>query len=227
MSTCTAVRSLLSTENVCLFVPNLIGYVRAVLAVLAFASMQHWPLLTATCYLGSGLLDAVDGLAARHLDQSSRYGAMLDQLLDRCCTMCLTACLCVFYPAALLPLQLSMAIDISCHWIHLHVTAVAGAASHKQVDGGDVPALLKLYYTSRPLLFVMCGGNELFYCSLYLLHFGEGPMLLGVCGLYRALVALTLPIAVLKSALALMQGYCAWRKLALIDQQERRAIKHE
>ena len=37
----------------------------------------------------SGLLDAVDGHAARLLNQSSKFGAMLDMLTDRCATMCL------------------------------------------------------------------------------------------------------------------------------------------
>jgi hypothetical protein len=32
-----------------------------------------------------------------------------------------------------------------------------------------------MYYTSRPVLFFMCAGNEAFYAALYLLHFTEGP----------------------------------------------------
>ena len=34
---------------------------------------------------------------------------------------------------------------------------------------------MRLYYTSKPVLFTMCAGNELFYASLYLLHFTQGP----------------------------------------------------
>ena len=34
---------------------------------------------------------------------------------------------------------------------------------------------MRLYYTSRPVLFCMCAGNELFYASLYLLNFTSGP----------------------------------------------------
>ena len=70
----------------------------------------------------SGLLDAVDGHAARLLDQSSKFGAMLDMLTDRCATMCLLATLCIFYPSAAILFQISMTIDISCHWIHMHTT---------------------------------------------------------------------------------------------------------
>ena len=36
--------------------------------------------------------------------------------------------------------------------------------------------IMKIYYTSRPVLFAMCFGNEAFFASLYLLHFTEGPL---------------------------------------------------
>ena len=183
-------------DNVFLFVPNLIGYARVVLALLSLYFMAERHAAAATCYVVSGLLDALDGHAARLLGQSSRFGAMLDQLTDRCATMCLLACLCVFYPSYMLWFQLSMAIDISCHWIHLHVTTLRGRTSHKTISG-EGSALLRLYYTSRPVLFFMCAGNELFYSMLYLLHFTEGPALLGL-GLVRALVVISTPIALLK-----------------------------
>ena len=66
----------------------------------------------------------------------------------------------------------------------------------------------------------MCAGNELFYSSLYLLHFSEGPSIAGV-GLWRLLSYGLLPIGVLKSILALMQGYSAAVNLGEIDVQER------
>ena len=71
--------------NVFLFVPNIIGYVRIVLMIIAFYFMtnaDHY-LLTVTCYMLSQLLDAFDGHAARMLGQTSKLGAMLDQLTDR------------------------------------------------------------------------------------------------------------------------------------------------
>lgn len=66
----------------------------------------------------------------------------------------------------------------------------------------------------------MCTGNELFYSSLYLLHFTEGPVIAGV-GLWRILSYGLLPVGVLKSILALMQGYSAALSLGEIDVQER------
>ena len=98
---------------------------------------------------------------------------MLDMLTDRCATMCLLATLGVFYPRYLFAFQLVMVIDVSCHWIHLHVSNVLGKTSHKTIDKEE-NALLRFYYTNRPFLFIMCAGNELFYSMLYLLHFTEG-----------------------------------------------------
>ena len=119
-------RELSKTENVFLFVPNLIGYGRIVLALLRYRGplgllkqniisftrrkpnyrthFSFWFMPTnyvmaAWCYILSGrntwepidywsdynvgLLDAVDGHAARLLGQSSKFGAMLDMLTDR------------------------------------------------------------------------------------------------------------------------------------------------
>ena len=61
-------------------------------------------------------------LLSRAFNQSTKFGAMLDMLTDRCATMCLLATLGTFYPSWLFFFQLSMTIDISCHWIHLHTT---------------------------------------------------------------------------------------------------------
>ena len=49
-----------------------------------------------------------------------------------------------------------------------------GSTSHKFVDASGNP-IMRMYYTSRPVLFCMCAGNELFYAALYLLNFTSGP----------------------------------------------------
>ncbi len=107
------------------------------------------------------------------LTLGTKFGAMLDMLTDRCATMCLLATLGSFYPSYLFVFQIVMAIDISCHWVHLHTSNVLGKTSHKTIGEEENP-LLRFYYTSRPFLFFMCAGNELFYSMLYLLHFTYG-----------------------------------------------------
>ena len=116
------------SENVFLFVPNLIGYARILLALLSFWFMPTNYVLAAGCYILSALLDAVDGHMARLLGQSSKFGAMLDMLTDRCATMCLLTTLSTFYPSFVFFFQLSMIIDISCHWLHVHTALLQVSA---------------------------------------------------------------------------------------------------
>ena len=97
-------------ENIFIFVPNLIGYGRIILALLSFWFMPTNYVAAGWCYILSGLLDAFDGHAARALNQSTKFGAMLDMLTDRCATMCLLATLSTFYPKWLFFFQLSMTI---------------------------------------------------------------------------------------------------------------------
>ncbi|KAG5653975.1 hypothetical protein H0H81_008843 [Sphagnurus paluster] len=71
------------SENVFLFVPNLIGYARVLLAGLSLHFMTYHPKYCTLAYGISCLLDAVDGMAARALDQTSKFGAVLDMVTDR------------------------------------------------------------------------------------------------------------------------------------------------
>jgi len=213
----TSLRELSKTENVFMFVPNLIGYARIGLALLSFLFMPSHYVLAAWCYILSGLLDAVDGHAARMLGQSSKFGAMLDMLTDRCATMGLLTTLCTFYPSFMFLFQLSMVIDISCHWLHIHTSLLQGATSHKFVDPtGNY--WMRLYYTDRRVLFGMCAGNELFYAMLYLSYFTTGPLYM-----FYLLAVLTFPVAVAKSGIALLQGYLAAVNIVGVDTKEREA----
>ncbi|KAJ9578385.1 hypothetical protein L9F63_005391 [Diploptera punctata] len=218
----------MSSENIFLFVPNIIGYGRIVLALISFYFMPTNYAIACWCYIISGLLDAFDGHAARYFNQSTKFGAMLDQLTDRCGTMCLLVTLSYFYPHYMFLFQLSMTIDIACHWIHLHTTAVSEKtllhrkSSHKFIDLSENP-IMRIYYTSRSVLFFMCAGNEAFYASLYLLHFTEGPLVLGV-GIFRIICYMCLPVAIVKSLIALLQGYIACKNLGNVDLKERAAL---
>jgi len=218
-------------DNVFLFVPNLIGYSRIFLALVSFYFMPFDHVTATWCYLLSGLLDAFDGHAARMLGQSSKFGAMLDQLTDRCATMCLLVTLAFFYPSWMLLFQLSMTIDIACHWLHLHSTLMSGGDSHKKIDLAENPILYH-YYNNKVILFSMCAGNELFYSMLYLCHFTIGPELplVGI-GLWQILAVVCFPIAVVKSGISLVHLYAASHNIVQIDiedrQKARAAIKAE
>lgn len=90
------------SENVFLFIPNIIGrylrpcisyprvnimpagYTRVILAGLSLHYMSYHPKYCTIAYVISCLLDAVDGQAARALGQTSKFGAVLDMVTDRC-----------------------------------------------------------------------------------------------------------------------------------------------
>ncbi|XP_012709806.2 CDP-diacylglycerol--inositol 3-phosphatidyltransferase [Fundulus heteroclitus] len=204
-------------ENIFLFVPNLIGYARVVLALLSFYLMPCCPWPAVFCYLLSALLDAFDGHAARAYNQSTKFGAMMDMLTDRCATMCLLVNLALLYPSYTFLFQLSMCLDISSHWLHLHSSTVKGSGSHKTIDLSGNP-VLRLYYTSKPVLFVMCAGNELFFCLLYVLPHVQNPaawllVLQGFCGI----------ICLLKSAISVLHLVTASQNMAALDAAERAA----
>uniref|UniRef100_A0A8V0X6Q3 CDP-diacylglycerol--inositol 3-phosphatidyltransferase n=1 Tax=Gallus gallus TaxID=9031 RepID=A0A8V0X6Q3_CHICK len=99
------------------------GYARVALSAVSVVLMPHSPLPAALCYALSAALDAVDGLAARWLNQGSRLGAMLDMLTDRCSLLCLQLNLALLYPSAAPLLQLSVCLDIASHWLHMHTWA--------------------------------------------------------------------------------------------------------
>lgn len=64
--------------------PYYIGYTRVILAGLSLHFMSFHPKYCTLAYVISCLLDAVDGQAARALGQTSKFGAVLDMVTDRC-----------------------------------------------------------------------------------------------------------------------------------------------
>ncbi|XP_013113308.1 CDP-diacylglycerol--inositol 3-phosphatidyltransferase [Stomoxys calcitrans] len=205
-------------DNIFLFIPNLIGYARIFLALIAFWFMSTNYVVAGWCYAISALLDAVDGHAARAFNQSTRFGAMLDQLTDRCGTMGLLVTLSYFYPQYMFWFQLSMAIDVACHWLYMQTSVVVGKTSHKATDLSE-NIVMRIYYQKDVLTF-MCCVNEAFYISLYLLHFTTGPVFFGL-SLFKAVAVLTAPLAVLKSLISCMHAYVASVDLANVDKRER------
>ncbi|KAG4028667.1 hypothetical protein MFRU_020g01060 [Monilinia fructicola] len=164
-------------ENIFLFWPNVIGYFRIVLALV---SLYYMPLHPRTCtllYSISCLLDALDGYAARAFEQSTKFGAVLDMVTDRCTTACLLVFLSSAWPRWALLFQGLISLDLASHYIHMYATLVMGGGdtSHKQVDKSR-SWILNLYYTNKTVLFLFCALNEVFFIALYLLSFSS-PLL--------------------------------------------------
>jgi phosphatidylglycerophosphate synthase len=147
------------SENVFLFVPNLIGlhfrlrvaappltalrsaraagYARVLLTATSFYYMSTHPKYSTLAYGVGALLDAADGHAARALGQTSKFGAVLDMVVDRCvrprrppylrahrpvrcATSCLLCYLALAYPYWALLFQFLIALDFSSHYMHMY-----------------------------------------------------------------------------------------------------------
>jgi len=172
-----AVKTAHPKENIFTFWPNVIGYFRI---VLAFASLYYMPLHPRTCsllYSVSCLLDALDGYAARYFEQSTKFGAVLDMVTDRCTTACLLVFLSSAWPRWALLFQGLISLDLASHYIHMYATLSMGGQdqSHKKVDKSR-SYILNLYYTNKTVLFLFCLFNETFFIALYLLSFSS-PLL--------------------------------------------------
>lgn len=111
------------------------------------------PLHPRTCtllYSVSCLLDALDGYAARKYEQSTKFGAVLDMVTDRCTTTCLLVFLAQAFPRWSIVFQLLISLDLASHYMHMYATLSMGgsARSHKNVDESR-NWLLKQYYSNN------------------------------------------------------------------------------
>lgn len=215
----TTITSDVLRENIFLFVPNLIGYARVVLLLISCYFMPFCYIKASILYALSALLDAFDGYAARRLNQSTKFGAILDQLTDRCGLLALLSTLVTFYPKYAFYFQMSMLLDISSHWIHIWSSLMKGKTSHKFIDPSE-NVILKYYYTSRSILFAFCAANEMFYGGLYILHFTEGPLLSfsgNSIGLIRLMTYISAPISIVKSFISCIQLFAACANVGIID----------
>ncbi|KAF9106579.1 hypothetical protein BGX27_009107 [Mortierella sp. AM989] len=165
-----ASKSTPADENVFLFIPNLIGYCRIILAGAAVYCMSLHPKTCMLVYSISQLLDAVDGQAARYFNQCSKFGAVLDMVTDRCTTACLLCFLASAYPSYALVFQFLIALDVSSHYMHMYSSLTSGATSHKKISETS-NIFLRLYYSNNNVLFAVCFADQLFFVILYLFAF--------------------------------------------------------
>eukprot|EP00762_Andalucia_godoyi_P005445 ANDGO_08354.mRNA.1 CDP-diacylglycerol--inositol 3-phosphatidyltransferase len=158
--------------SVYFYVPNLIGYARVILALAGFAVASRDYVMFLWMYSASFLLDAADGYAARLLGQSSKLGAVLDMVTDRCGTAGLCMILAQTYPVYTSTFVSLVFLDIFSHWFRMYSSLSQGSESHKVVldkTGKQVKQffLLHLYYNNRIVLGGVCLLNEFFYVFLF------------------------------------------------------------
>ncbi|AOA62372.1 Phosphatidylinositol synthase [Komagataella phaffii CBS 7435] len=205
-----------TTKTIFTYIPNLIGYSRVVTAIVSLFLMKQHPIYMTFIYGVSCLLDAFDGTAARRYNQTSKFGAVLDMVTDRCTTASLIAFLVILYPSYAILWQCLISLDLASHYMHMYASLVAGSGSHKNIDEGE-NFLLKLYYTSKKVLFTVCAFNELFYVALYLAAFDFNPLPLVNMTFGRLLAVVSFPIWLFKQFTNVIQLVGAATKLAEID----------
>eukprot|EP01039_Chlorochromonas_danica_P011034 gene11034-12284_t len=209
----------LTTRDVLLFYPNLIGYLRFLFMVISFATaLSNWKVSVLAYLLAFGG-DVVDGYVARAFQQCSRFGGVLDMVTDRVSTCGLLVILSRLYPDYLLAFTFLIVLDITSHWFHV----MSVTSHHKSKEALEHRnALLQWYYSIYPLFGYCCVGTEVFYVLLYVLHFLASsseaaswyPLLRSLCFVG------CLPACVLKQLVNVVQLTSAMEALAAQDAQE-------
>lgn len=167
---------------VMLYVPNLIGYSRIACMVASFylacgcsanptaaacsVDDANWA-LAMVVYTLNFAGDVVDGFAARHFNQCSKYGGVLDMVTDRTSTAGLCALLAVLYPEEAFVFIMLIVLDIFSHWFHV-VSAEALAKHHKEEQSS---VFLQWYYGCYPLFAYCCLSQEFYYLSRWAMRY--------------------------------------------------------
>ena len=158
------------TQVLCYYA-NIMDYFRVISAMFAFYISKKDPICFVICYFISFILDAFDGMVARAAHQTSKLGATLDMVTDRISTAGLLAVLSGFYPDYSTCFVYLIMLDVGSHWLQTHSGFLVNVKNDNHKNLGEKFFLLKLYYTNRNVLGIVCLGAEVFLLLLYFKHF--------------------------------------------------------
>ena len=158
------------TDVLCYYA-NIMDYFRVVAAMYAFYVAKTSPVIFVICYFISFILDAFDGMAARAAGQTSKLGATLDMVTDRISTAGLLAILSGFYEKYSVTFVYLIMLDVGSHWLQTHSGFLVNVKNDNHKNLGEKFFLLRLYYTNRNVLGIVCLGAEVFLLLLYFNHF--------------------------------------------------------
>lgn len=125
------------------------------------------PELLLWCYIPSALLDAADGYAARALNQASHFGMILDQVTDRVAYSILAVVNAMLYKDLGFIFIFLAILDGYSHILMCSGTIFTGKTTHK-ITSDDVNWLIRLYYSSKLMLFCLCFASEGFMIYSYI-----------------------------------------------------------
>jgi CDP-diacylglycerol--inositol 3-phosphatidyltransferase len=178
MSVSSSTKRNLTTKDVLLWYPNIVGYLRILCMVASFYYAKTDWMISITFYVISFVGDVVDGFVARAFNQCSKFGGILDMVTDRVATCGLLVILSNLYQDYSFYFILLITLDISSHWFHV----MSVTAHHKSEAALEHRSpILQWYYSIYPLFAYCCVGTETFYILLYVLHFWQHPIIEQVC----------------------------------------------
>ena len=204
------------TQILCYYA-NIMDYFRIIAAMYAFYVSKKDPICFIICYFISFILDAFDGMVARAAHQTSKLGATLDMVTDRISTAGLLAVLSGFYPDYSTYFVYLIMLDVGSHWLQTHSGFLVNIKNDNHKNLGEKFFLLRLYYTNRNVLGIVCLGAEVFLLLLYFNHFYpkflENPFFLGFFYVNFA-------IYVFKQIISIIQIFGASSRIAVWDAKE-------
>lgn len=203
-----------SNHNIYFFVPNLIGYLRVILTLVAvYNAFACWQTFV-VCYSVGAILDLFDGMAARRFNQSTKFGAVLDMVTDRVGTNMLYIVLAALEPRYFFFIALLAGGDYASHWAQMYAAAIGGG-HHKNV-GADRNWLLRFYYTNKPFMFLNCVSQEAFLIAFYVFA-SHAP----IADFAYKVMLVSAPFGALKQLINVIQLCDAMAQIAKADIAER------
>ena len=183
----------------------------------AFYVSKKDPICFIICYFISFILDAFDGMVARAAHQTSKLGATLDMVTDRISTAGLLAVLSGFYPDYSTYFVYLIMLDVGSHWLQTHSGFLVNIKNDNHKNLGEKFFLLRLYYTNRNVLGIVCLGAEVFLLLLYFHHFY--PKFLEY-EIFRYFFYANFAIYVFKQIISIIQIFGASSRIAVWDAKE-------
>jgi len=211
-----------SDINIYLYYANIMDYFRVVLAMFAFYIAKTCPITFVISYFISFILDAFDGMVARAYDQKSKLGATLDMVTDRISTAGLLCVLSGFYREWSTAFVYLIMLDVGSHWLQTHSGFLVDVHQDNHKNLGEKWAILRLYYTNRNCLGIVCLGAEVFLLLLYINHFYNFKNPIFMCFLYLNFV-----IYAYKQLVSIIQIFGASARIGDFDAKEALAAKSQ
>lgn len=117
---------------VVLYIPNILGYIRILLAFYALHQSGDEPTRAVILFILSASLDLIDGILARSLNQISSFGVLLDIVADNILRTCGWMAVAIL-PTTSIKMHMVTATIISLEWMTMLATQLhANSGSSQQ-----------------------------------------------------------------------------------------------